>query len=499
MSTYYVSATGGSNANAGTSPSSPWATLAKAFATGSTVVAGDTVRLAPGSYPETVVFAVSGSAGSVISILGDPSASLAWPSGVVAGPIVWTAYTTNNTTTPATATTCYLGAHNYLTFEDLVIVGGNSSDPSAFGNNGSTCRGITLRRCVITPGYDGAGRTLRFDSFAANGTPMDLLIEQCVLVGTPQGGGFVLMLYIAAGGGADWNANVTIRNSLFLGQYTGRALFLDGTGSGGMPGGIKFLGNTCWGFNVGVRAESHYSTTIPGVIEGCIFTGENGIYSGTAGQLTEDKNVIWCSTPRTSVTAGTNSKVSPTVALLFEYGQSWLQGFWGRPFLQPMPASPFLGFGTPAASDALDFMNRPRPAGGASTTYAAGYLERHDAAAPKTGAGADGGSGGYIQQTGPADDDFEIPVDAVSTTISVKVDWDSNHGDTNKPQAILLDAPEIGVTTQTVTSTGTAAGGYDTLTFSAFTPSAKGVVVVRLRSRSAAGNGLCNWDSVSVS
>jgi hypothetical protein len=137
---------------------------------------------------------------------------------------------------------------------------------------------------------------------------------------------------------------------------------------------------------------------------------------------------------------------------------------------------------------------------------AVGAYEYHDSPILGAAANADGGTGGVLTFNGPGDQDLQIPVDASSTTISVKVKWDSNHADTNKPRAILLAAPEIGITAtedatlgwrESKTATGTAGSAYETLTFTAITPSAKGIVYLRLQSRAAKGSGLCHFDTVT--
>jgi hypothetical protein len=125
-----------------------------------------------------------------------------------------------------------------------------------------------------------------------------------------------------------------------------------------------------------------------------------------------------------------------------------------------------------------------------------GALEAHDTAAKETTT-TDAGSVG-ITIHGPGSHEFLIPVDATSTTISVKGYYDADHGTGSKPQAILIANGEIGVTTQTLTMTA-AVNTWETLTFTAQTPTAKGVITVRLVSRSAAPYGRNYWDTWTVS
>jgi hypothetical protein len=126
---------------------------------------------------------------------------------------------------------------------------------------------------------------------------------------------------------------------------------------------------------------------------------------------------------------------------------------------------------------------------------AIGPLERHDTAVKETST-TDAGSVGLVL-VGPADHDIAIPVPASATTITVKARYDSTHAATNKPQAILLGNAAIGVSTATTTMTA-AADTWETLTLGPFTPTALGVVVVRLVSRSAAGGGKAFFDTLAA-
>jgi hypothetical protein len=109
----------------------------------------------------------------------------------------------------------------------------------------------------------------------------------------------------------------------------------------------------------------------------------------------------------------------------------------------------------------------------------------------------DAGSVGLVLN-GPGNHEFLIPVDAAATVITVKMRYDSNHGTTNKPRAVLLANTEIGVTTETKTMTS-AADTWETLTFASQTPTAKGVVIVRLESRSDNPYGRAYADTWTVS
>jgi len=130
-----------------------------------------------------------------------------------------------------------------------------------------------------------------------------------------------------------------------------------------------------------------------------------------------------------------------------------------------------------------------------ATQRTPGALEGHDTARKETTTTDAGGVG--IVLNGPSSQEISIPVDAVSTMITVKARYDTDHGTTNKPQAILVANGEIGVVTETRTMTS-GAGTWDLLTFSTFTPTAPGVVTVRLVSRSDVPWGRAFFDTFTV-
>lgn len=129
-----------------------------------------------------------------------------------------------------------------------------------------------------------------------------------------------------------------------------------------------------------------------------------------------------------------------------------------------------------------------------SGAQAHGALDLHDDARFETTVTDVGGTG--IVFSGQGSTDYTIPVDAVATTISVRSRYDPITTGT-KPQALLLANGEVGVSAQTLTVTA-AADTWQTLTFAPFTPTAKGVVTLRLWARSAPPYGKTYFDTVAI-
>ncbi|MBA3606405.1 MAG: hypothetical protein H0W46_10645, partial [Acidimicrobiia bacterium] len=491
MATRYVRLSG-ADSNNGTTPALAWRTVTKALgATG--IASGDIVYIGGGTYRETVSVAMT-SPTVETRVVGDVDGSQTGD----AGPVQITAYTTNDTTAPATVVTFDFNSKNYLTVENILFVGGNPTS-NASGVNISGNNNKLINCAILAVGKQSGGYSI-YISCAAN-VASTILIDRCRLLNLRSQAIYVVLPRNAS---AHYDAAVTIRNCCIV-TIGNDCVQINPSGTGSFyGGGVDVESCTLFG-QVGLRTiTAELSTTIPCTINNSLVISgaSTGILATTSGQITENYNRIWSATPRSNVTAGANSVTDNAQAMLLEFGQSLI---WGdltpRDFLEPMTGSPVLGFGNTASSPTpptTDLTGRPRPSGGASTSYAVGAFERHDTGVIDTGSNSDGGSGGHLRLTGPADHDLAVPVDAVSTTLTIKVAWDTNHGNTTKPQIILLAAPELGVTEQTVTATGTAGSAYETLTTSAFTPTAAGVVILRLRSRSGAGNGIARFDTVTM-
>lgn len=495
MATYYVRKTG-SDSNNGTSAATAWLTVGKALATGTTVASGDTVYIGAGTYRETVVCATPTTPAAQISIIGDVDGAQTGDPGDV----VITAYTTNDTTAPATAAVLDLNGKSNLLFQNLVLVGAYASAPGIDANV-SHSQNITLRGCTIiyANADNSAYGAIRYTGIAS--TAANWLIDQCIIFGGAQTGTNI-NIAAATNSTADNDINFVVQNTVFYPNGLTNHIAFTGTGALSFkPGGVIVNHCTFLGGWRAVNVGAGVSTTIPCRIYHSLALGQysGALSASVSGSLVEDYNRILCAVPRNAVTAGAGSIADYTHAVLVEMGQALITGRMGRPFLMPMAGSPLLGRATNASYPlATDYSGRPRPAGGQSTSRAWGYLERHDTAARETTTVDAGGVGLVI--TGPGDHDLLIPVDATSTTITIRARYDTAGDNTtaNRPQAQLLANGEIGVTAQTVTMAG-ANNIWETLTFSAFTPTGRGVMTLRLLNRSQAGTGKAFFDTVTVS
>lgn len=407
-----------------------------------------------------------------------------------AGPVILNGYTSGNTSAPSSSSSLTLSSKANIAFTDFYVVNGGS------GSNGvvisGTSTGLQFRRVAIICRGNG------FDITTAAGQNSNLLIDQCLI----YAGVDCIKLNVNRHT-ADYDYGITIRNNLLTGGGGGQAVSVNSAGSGtGFGGGAKVYQNTIHKSRIVLANDANLSTSIPiDARYNWAHCNSTALQANTSDQITEDYNVIHAGTARSNVTAGSNSQVGNFAnnAPLVELGQSQIWGFTRRPFFEPMAGSPVLGFipsGASPAQEVVDMFNRPRPAGGGSTSYAVGAMERHDTGTRETTVYDVGPSA--LKIVGPGDQDIRVPVSPSATVISVKARYDSNHGTTNKPQAILQSQNEIGVSSETKTMTS-AADTWETLTFTSFTPTAAGVVTVRLTSRAAAGNGVAYFDTITVS
>lgn len=490
----------GSDANNGLGPDAshasnkPWKTITKLLGAAG-MASGDTAYLSPaGPFRETISVAMT-SAVAETKILGDPQNAQGFKtSGGVAvapGPIIVTAYTTNDKTAPSATVIMNLQGRDFLTFQYITWVGGSANNQWTATTTTST--NITIKDCCFITGSQGT--TGWFNATCAFNTPFHWLIDRCTfLIGSASLGTFTL----TAGTGADYDADVLIQNSVFVGSRAAPLIQVSNSGASANKGGGVRVRN-CSHFSGQLMATgAGTSTTVPCVVDNCFIwsPGVAALNANTSGQITEDYNIFVTATARTNVTSGTHSIADGSYAPLIHIGQ---ERTWGsplfKPFAQPMQGSPLLGFGNDGSQSATDGINLQRPAGGGSASPATGAMERHNNWI--TDPSPIGNGQTPIKITGPGDQAFLIPVKAQSTTISVVVKWDATYAGT-KPQ-LQMDANGLnGVATQTVTATG-GSGSNETLTLAAFTPSRAGfMVTVRVKSNDTNGAGVVQADSFSV-
>jgi hypothetical protein len=499
MTTYYISPNG-SDSNNGLGPDAshatnkPWLTLAKALHSGTPVVAGDTAYVAPGTYWSTgSVTPVAGTA-SVVSptaIVGDPTNAQGFKDGsgvrLASGVCRLTRRSVGEGADGTGVTTSQLLVMNEvhgLQWKHLVLEDYNTSGTvGLIAPTWTTtdwlfedCRLVSNIMMAFPGGTPTAGMNLTFrrctiiayrHCFRSNNNPGDAAT-------------------------ADADMNVLIEGCLIIGSLT--AAFNLGSSGGNKAGGWRIKGNT---FLTGEpacisTASTRVSTVTPVRVEGNIFVGSVPVSATTAGQVVDDGyNRFYASAGSTNFTVAGTSILGPQFLLALPDLVKW--GL-------EMPRADWFGWTDQAAATQIDsawsntnadWRGRTVRPWGAGTGI--GYVEA-PSAAQDTASAITGGGANSLKMTAAGEVSFYLPVEASSTTISVKTKSDS-YGGTSYPQLIVQPNPSIGVAGTTVTATDAT---EQTLTTGAFTPTAQGVVEVRLVSRSSATNSSTWFDLLTV-
>jgi hypothetical protein len=485
----------GSDANNGVGPDAshasnkPWLTIGKALGAAG-ISSGDTVYIGPGTYREVVTVAMT-SAVAETSVLGDPGNAQGFKngSGVLLDPaeVVWTAFTTSDTTAPSSSDTLNLSGRDYLTFQFITFYQGTGN---AIDISTQTSTNITFRDCVIV----GIGSSAAILIDGAFGVTQNLLFERLafLLVGTSQ----AFLFQNDTGSGSDYDLSIVVRNCLIIGPR-GPGFLVTPSGAGGnKPGGVSIYNCTLIN-SYNIQTTSAVSTSFPvNIYNNVIYeTGSTqSLIAATLGQIVENYNYIVSTTTHTNVTQGADTVVNNNRAQLFNFGAERIYGFAPRMFMEPKALSWPLTFGndgTYTTSD--DFLGLPRPGGGQSATKGIGYLGRGNTFGKETGTVRTGSNA--MSATGPACQDFQLPVDATNTTISAYVRWDATYAGT-KPQMKVVNGGECGVADASTTATGSS-GSWEQLSLN-FTPARAGIVTVRFCSNDTNGAGKMFVDDFAV-
>lgn len=500
MANIYVSLDRGSDSNAGTA-TSPYLTLNKAVGASGVAAAGDTVYIEPGIYRARLDVGVSGTAGSPVAIVGDGDGAGFLAGGYATpktGAVEIRAWT-DDATPLTTGAVVAANGKSYITIKAVKLISGNGS-----GNGCLDLSGVysdwTIEDCrIIGSPTRGVSASLGITAGAA----ANVVFRRCLFATASNSSANYSVQIRSPLNAVEYDVNVLFQNCIFMGGAGGLQLAqVGGTGTGWATG-VRVQQCTFAFCNRGVYSSNNPVLTTPNQVYGCMFLYcWTGVAASDASQLIEDGNQFaGCITNRTSVPAGTHSV--GTAAPAVDFYDDVLFGGVPRPLLEPSAVSSFLGAGNYGSPPVVDFRNRPRPAGG-YVLSSVGAVERSDTGV-KDVVHQDVGSPACMALKGASNETRPVLVSAgAPRTIAVKVRWDGNHGDSSKPRAALLANAEVGFagevkTAVTAGGSGATPNSYETLTFTAFTPSSDGVVLIRMESRAAASNGYAYFDTITVS
>jgi hypothetical protein len=104
---------------------------------------------------------------------------------------------------------------------------------------------------------------------------------------------------------------------------------------------------------------------------------------------------------------------------------------------------------------------------------------------------------GAISMLGPGYQDFLVPVDPVAKVLSIYCQRDSTYAGAT-PEVQILANGQVGVTAQTASGTGAGINAWEQISLPSITPTAKGIVTLRVISHDTNGGGKCIFDSFAI-
>ncbi len=454
------------------------------------------VTIAPATatgFPATAFSSCSWIVGK-IAIIGDVDGAQTGD----AGQVILSAYTSGNTSAPSSTTLLALTTTTYLSFSLFTFVGGSSYSVycTAAGHD------YTFTDCVFNALYLTSALPNLYFISPTNATALNVTLDRCEIASTYRAVEFSLA---TASGSLDWDAQCIIRNCKIDGSPT-IGVYIIATGSAARHGGgVRIYDSTILAATgVTLGTATYLSTSVPCEIHNSlVIASGTGFNVATSGQLTGSYNSIYAATPESNYSYGTGDVSNSSggtntfLAPLLELGQSYKWAGVLRQFLAPDTSSPLLGAGSSTFTGnypTVDWANRPRPSGGQSPNASIGAFEFHDYAIEDTVVYNDSPASGEL--VGPGDQFIQVPVDGVSSTISIYVRFDS-YGGTNYPCVNLLANGELGVAAQTQTCSSSS-GTWQQLMFSAVVPSKAGWVTLQVVSYDTGGKGSVHFDTLAV-
>ena len=337
MTTYYISPSG-SNSNNGLGPDAshatnkPWLTLGMSMQSGTPVLPGDTVYIAPGYYWNTSITPVTSCANAATQSLwiGDPlnkqgfktATGTFLPAGV---PRLLT-----RTSASGGISGSNPNSGNYYMFSFYV------NDPSgykfqnlameAYGGiayldlDGST--DITFEDCFL------AGTAL-FNT--RNDRPATAGRNWTVRRSTWLGGGGIISTNPNSASAAtpDADLNILIENNYIMYGFIGYSMFF-GAATGNLAGGVYVYNNTIHpSYGILQTSASKVSTVTPVHVKGNLILGTVAFIAGTAGQIVDDGYNVWVGggmntgVPFTNVTLASSSILGPVANIVSSQFIKW--------------------------------------------------------------------------------------------------------------------------------------------------------------------------------
>jgi hypothetical protein len=473
----------------------PFLTLGKVLVTGSALNPGDTVYVAPGYYYSSGGYTVLGtisSVGSPTQIIGDPTNAQGFKTagGVLLAPgLPWITTRTSGEgiDSPIASANnmfnCNTNNPSGLQFRKLVLEVQQSAGTVVWFCKGNTGSDNTFSDCVLI-----AGIILQWVATDVCTAGRNFTVQRCVVFCNVM----ISVTTSVAAATADADLNIVFKENFIYGKFWVNGLAL-GTSGNNLAGGIYCYNNTNLNQGTSATGASKISTTTPIKVGGNLMFGSNGIFNaGTAGQIIDDGyNRFFNATNASAYTnvtkAGTSIEgqaLNLVLPNIFTWGLE-------------MPRADMFGWTDAAHANqkfsasgvvTADIRNRTVRPWGAGASI--GCWQAQDVV-QDTSSAITGGGTNSLKLTGAGEVSLYIPVDAAGFTVSVRTK-STTYGGTNYPQMCVCANPGVGVTTDTTVTA--AAATEETITTATITPTSKGVMEVRLISRSTSTTSTTHFD-----
>lgn len=250
--------------------------------------AGDIINIKSGTYRELLTPGVSGTAGNLITYIGDYTGSVFGGAG---GVIRITGSADDIALTRANCVTAT--SKDYRSFKGILFDGSSG----ALLNMVTACTGWVIENCVFHSYATGAVACI-----SVGGTGTGNTIQNCYLL--PGGNGPAILFTHSATVNA---AGHLVQNCIALtGQFGVQDVRV---------GGVTVKNNVFMGRGTGVIVSTALAVGQTVTVNNNLFHAMNVALSATAiGEIVEDfNNIVACVTARTNTNTGANSKASFTM------------------------------------------------------------------------------------------------------------------------------------------------------------------------------------------
>lgn len=478
----------------------PWATIEKALNTGSVIdesTGPHNLVCAPGVYwdQQVVPLAAVSSVARPLTVIGDwrnsygfkTSGGILLPPGLVRWANRLSSEVDENPASTAAVLDLNANKPNAIVFRDIEFSAGGLV--VILGLPGPT--DIDFVDCGFLGGGGASSIVVQYQSGAA--IALHHTYTRCYWQGSGHGLGFNLSVAAAS---ADVDLDIVVEDPIAFLCAAGSSTIANlihtfNTQGGNKPGGVVVRGAEAFAGRL-LNIGAGHSTVTPSRMADCLLVGGFQIANANSGtQIVDDgycRTVHDLAAPTNVTLAGTSKRnVMANILTPFHYKHGYpprRSVFGWLP--EAVAAQRFSG----SSSTRPDYYGgHPRPWGAGPSI---GAIESPDISLD-TGARFATGGDNSLKMIGAGDFVRDVPVSAVSTTITV-LTVSPTYGGANKPQLIVEANPSLGIANDLVDTADDDSEQTLSLTFA---PTAAGVVRVILRSRSNSGSTETYWDEIT--